>query len=355
MNSNHFEAINMRAVKFDEFGKESAMKIVELPKPSPAPGEVMVKVMAAGVNPVDVLITAGLYFQKPTLPYLPGFEGAGFVYECGENVTRFKPNDRVCFRQGSVGFGRVSGSFSEFVVCAEDDLMLTPDKFVDEESGSFWLAGLTAWGGLCHLLNIQSGQTIVITAASGGVGHIAVQLAKALGAKVIATTRSDEKAVKIRELGADHVINVKNEDLCQVVASLGGADHAFDAVGGETTAQLMKVLKPFGRVVVYGAVSRKPPEVDFPSLITKATGIIGFTMMTLRNTPTLLERAESELLQFVNAGKVRPVIGKVFSLDKSPEAWRAIKDGSYFGKIVICPSLYLGSDAAPPELPPQLD
>ena len=344
----------MRAIVFDEFGNESAMKIAELPRPSPGSGELTVKVMSAGLNPVDVLITAGHYFQKPPRPYTPGFEGAGFVYETGEDTSKFKPNDRVCFRQGSVGFGEISGAFSELVVCREEDLMLTPSRFVDEESGSFWLAGLTAWGGLIHLLGVEPGQTLVITAASGGVGHIAVQLAKALGAKVIATTRSDEKAAGISKLGADVVVNVSNESLIEVVKANGGADHAFDAVGGETTAQLMKALKPHGRVVVYGAVSRKPPEIDFPSLISKANGVIGFTMMTLRRTPELLERAESELLKIVEEGKVRPIIGKVFSLDKAPEAWRAIKDGKYFGKIVISPSLYLGADAVPPEIPPNM-
>ncbi len=344
----------MRAIKFEEYGNENAMKIVEMPKPSPAADEVVVKVMAAGVNPVDILVPAGLYFRKPPLPITPGFEGAGFVYEKGENVTKFDANDRVAFRQGSVGFGRVTGAFSEFVVCREDDLMPTPKEFVDEEAGSFWLAGLTAWGGLIHLLDLKPGQTVIITAAAGGVGHIAVQLAKALGTKVIATTRSAEKANKIAQLGADAILVTSGEDLSEQVKSLGGADHAFDAVGGETTAQLMKSLRPHGKVVVYGAVSRKTPEIDFASLIAKSNGVLGFTMMTLRETPELLETAESELSKYIEAGKIRPVIGKVFSLDKAPEAWRAVKDGKYFGKVVISPSLYLGPDAEAPEIPPQI-
>jgi NADPH2:quinone reductase len=322
---------------FEELGNESAMKIADVPKPAPKIGEVLVRVLAAGLNPVDVLITSGYYFRKPPLPYQPGFEGAGIVEEVGSSISLFKPGDRVTFRQGSVGFGRVAGSFAEYVVCLESDLMPTPDAFSDDEAGGFWLAGLTAWGGLIHLLNLQRGQTVIITAASGGVGHIAVRLAKSLGARVVATTRTKEKVAFIESLGADHIVCTDEADLAETVKSLGGADHAFDAVGGETTVALMKALKPLGRVVVYGAVSRKPPVVDFASLIAKATGILGFTMMTLRESPSLLEKAEADLLSYVTKNELKPHIGARFEISDAPQAWRAIKDGSGVGKIVITP------------------
>ncbi|MEP0814898.1 MAG: zinc-binding dehydrogenase [bacterium] len=327
----------MKSIVFENLGNETAMTVADSPVPAPGPGKVLVKVAAAGLNPVDVLICAGYYFRKPPLPYTPGFEGAGVVEAIGMGVGKWVTGERVTFRQGSVGFGRVAGAFSQYVVCGEDDLIRTPEEFTDEESGGFWLAGLTAWGGLIHLLGLQEGQTVVITAASGGVGHIAVQMAKAMRLYVIATTRSEEKAERISELGADRVVVTSKEDLAAAVAGLGGADGAFDAVGGETTAQLMKCLKPLGRVVVYGAVGRTPPQIDFASLISKATGVLGFTMMTLRETPQLLEKAEASLLEFVAAKKVKPVVGQRFALDDAPKAWRAIKDGAGFGKIVILP------------------
>lgn len=327
----------MKAIRFDDYGGEDALKIAELPMPLAGAGEVLVMVTAAGLNPVDVLTAGGYYFRKPSLPFQPGFEGAGVVEEAGEGVTSFKQGDRVTFRQGSVGFKRVKGSFAEFVTCAPDDLMMTPKEFTDDEAGGFWLAGLAAWGGLIHLLNVGKGDTVVITAASGGVGHLAVELAKSLGATVIATTRSGEKAARIQELGADHVVNTSEVDLVEAVRDLGGADAAFDAVGGDVTASLMKVLKPHGRVVVYGAVSRKPPVIDFAALISKATGILGFTMMTLRETPELLARAESDLLFHIGKGVLKPVIGRRYPLEDAPAAWRAIKDGIGFGKIVLLP------------------
>ncbi|MCD6118311.1 NADPH:quinone oxidoreductase family protein [bacterium] len=327
----------MKAIRFDELGNENILRVVDIPKPEPADGEVLVRVKAAGLNPVDVLITAGYYFRKPPLPYQPGFEGAGVIDVVGSSITDYKPGDRVTFRQGSVGFGRVQGSFAEFVTCYPDDLHKTPDQFSDEDAGGFWLAGLTAWGGLIHLLDVKPGETVVITAASGGVGHIAVQLAKSFGATVIATTRSDEKIERLKLLGADHVINSEKSDLVDTIRQLGGADHAFDAVGGDTTMSLMKALKPLGRVVVYGAVSRKPPVVDFASLIANATGILGFTMMTLRESPALLKRAEDDLLVHITKGSLKPIIGSRFSLDEAPAAWRAIKDGIGFGKILLKP------------------
>ena len=327
----------MKAILFNELGNESLMTIADLPKPEPKPEEVLVRVAAAGLNPVDVLITAGHYFRKPPLPYQPGFEGCGVVESIGASVALFKPQDRVTFRQGSVGFGRIAGSFAEYVVCRQEDLMATPDMLTDEEAGGFWLAGLTAWGGLVHLLCLEPGQTVLITAASGGVGHLAVRLAKAIGARVIATTRTKEKVSFIEQMGADSVIPTDEVDLADAAKALGGVDHAFDAVGGEVTIALMKALKPHGRVVVYGAVSRKPPVVDFASLIGKATGILGFTMMTLREQPRLLEKAESDLLSYIAKDGLKPHIGARFGISDSPKAWRANKDGSGVGKILLLP------------------
>jgi NADPH:quinone reductase len=327
----------MKTVQFNELGNESVLKITDLPKPDPQKNQVLVEVKSAGINPVDVLITAGNYFRKPPLPYQPGFEGAGIVDSVGEQVTEFNSGDRVTFRQGSVGFGRVQGSFAQYVSCLPEDLIATPHVFTDDESGAFWLAGLTAWGGLMHLLNIQSGQTIAITAASGGVGHLAIQLAKAIGATVVATTRTQDKVRFIKSQGADHIVVTEEADLYDSLKSLGGIDHAFDAVGGDITLTLMKALKPNGRIVVYGAVSRKAPVIDFAALISKATGILGFTMMTLREDPHLLIKAEEELMSYIDKGKIKPHIGSRYPLVEAARAWRAIKDGTGLGKIVLNP------------------
>ncbi len=327
----------MKAVRFNELGSESVLQIEDLPTPIPRDNEILVRVKASGVNPVDVLITAGHYFRKPPLPYQPGFEGAGVIEAVGYSVTGFKQNDRVTFRQGSVGFGRIQGSFAQYVCCIPDDLMHTPSSLSDEESGAFWLAGLTAWGGLVHLLDVQAGQSVAITAASGGVGHLAIQLAKAKGAIVVATTRTSAKKDFINSLGADHVIATEESDLADELKNFGGIHHAFDAVGGDTTFTLMKALKPIGRVVVYGAVSRKPPVIDFAALISKATGVLGFTMMTLREYPALLAKAEQDLRKYLEDGVLKPHIGSIFALDDAPKAWRAIKDGTGIGKTIILP------------------
>jgi len=307
-------------------------RIEEAPKPHPGPGQVVVRVSAAGLNYADTMMRRGFYLQKPQFPFIPGFEFSGVVEETGPDVAAVKPGDRV--------MGTGEGAFAEFAKAAPVLLMPVPDGFSDEEAAGFPVVYLTAMGMLRLSVRAARGETILIHAAAGGVGTAAIQLSKHLGLRVIATASSDEKLALARRLGADVTINYSTENFVEPVlaATNGrGVDIVFESIGGDFLARDIQVAAPFGRIVVFGMASGQTTNPDVGALFHNSVAVSAFWMFTLALHPELLPPVAKELLDIVRQANIRPVIGGVYSLEQAAGAIQAMEARRTTGKIILKP------------------
>lgn len=313
---------------------------VDAPEPAVGEGDVLIRVQAAGVNVLDEKIRVGEF--KQILPYrLPlvlGNDVAGTVIRVGASVRRFKPGDVVYGRPNK---DRI-GTFAERVAVAEADLALAPCTVSIEEAGSLPLVALTAWQALVERGRVQPGQKVLIHAGAGGVGSIAIQLAKHLGATV-ATTASRENADFVRGLGADIVVDYRAEDFEE---QLSGFDVVLDSLGGENLEKSLRVLKPGGKAIGISG----PPDPQFardvglnPVLRVAITALsrkirrqakqlgVGYQFLFMRADGEQLSR----ITELVNDGVLRPVVGRVFPFEQTIEALRSVDQGGIRGKTVI--------------------
>jgi len=330
----------MKAARAHGYGKNDVVRVEEAPRPSPGPKDLLVEVHAAGVNPVDYKIVRGglKRIRKETFPLVLGSELSGVVVERGAEVKRFQVGDAV--------FARVqkdrTGTFAELALVAEEDAAKKPDGTTHVEAASIPLAGLTAWQGLTERGALAAGQTVLIHAAAGGVGVFATQLAKHLGARVIATA-SEKNRGFVTELGADEVIDYRTERFEERVHD---CDLVFDTIGGDTFVRSLDVVRQGGRIV---------------SIVGKPTGEfareegLGWpipTILDLVNASTrrvlrrrgithafFMMRPDGEQLgtigDLVAARKVRTVIDRVFPLDDVVRAFEHVEAGHTRGKVVI--------------------
>jgi NADPH:quinone reductase-like Zn-dependent oxidoreductase len=233
----------MNAIQLQEWGDLDQLRLVQVPRPSPLPTEVLVRVKAAGVNPVDAFTVQGkAYMRALSLPYIPGWDVAGVVEQVGYGTTRFKVGDEV---YGMPWFPRAASAYAEYVVAPSRHLALKPKKLGFEEAAAVPLAGLTAWHMLTELGNIGPGMKVLINGAAGGVGHIAVQIAKAKGANVIAVA-SAAKHEFLRDLGADVVVDYHDGPVSNFI---NDADVVVELVGGDTTIALLDAVKTGGLLI----------------------------------------------------------------------------------------------------------
>jgi len=300
----------MKAIRIHEFGGPEVLKLEEVPRPLPGPGEVLIKVYASGVNPVDWKIRKGLRKERfPTdFPLTLGWDVSGVVEETGSGVQSFRRGDEVYSRPDPTK----NGTYAEYVTVKADQVGLKPTSLDHIEAAGVPLAGLTAWQGLFDQGNLQPGETVLIHAASGGVGLFAVQFAKWKGATVIGTT-STHNVDFVKELGADRVIDYTKERFDDVVAD---ADLVLDTIGGDTQRRSLKVLKTGGRLVT----TVKPEGDD--------TRIKGF--MAVSDTAHL-----NAIARLIDEGKVKPVIARVLHLEQAAEAQRYSEEGHVRGKIIL--------------------
>lgn len=328
----------MRAFGINNY-KEPLTEI-EVAEPIVGDGDVLVKVQAAGLNQLDEKIRLGEF--KQILPYkfplVLGNDVAGTVLSVGAAVRRFKPGDEVYARPRK---DRI-GTFAERIAVAEEDLALKPASATMEEAGSLPLVALTAWQALVEQGNVQPGQKVLIHAGAGGVGSIAIQLAKHLGATV-ATTASSSNEGFVRSLGADIVIDYRTEDFEQL---LSGYDLVLDSLGGETLQKSLRILKPGGKAIGISG----PPDPEFartaglnPVLRLAITGLSSRIRRQARKLGVSYEflfmRASGDQLRqisaLVDAGVLRPVVGKVFAFGQAPEALQSLAAGGFRGKAVL--------------------
>ncbi|HVS94249.1 MAG TPA: NADP-dependent oxidoreductase [Mucilaginibacter sp.] len=306
----------MKAVRIHEFGGPDVLELEEAPMPGPAADEMLVKVYATSVNPVDWKIREGARKEKfPVgLPLIPGWDVSGVVEKVGENVKRFKRGDEVYGRPDP----SKNGAYAEYIVVKATQLGLKPKSIDHINAAAVPLAGLTAWQGLFDRGHLQKGQKVLIHAASGGVGSFAVQFAKWKGAYVIGTTSAANISF-VKQLGADEVIDYKSENFEDRLSDI---DLVFDTIGGETQKRSIQVLKNGGRLIT----TLKP---DFQAEAKeKHIYLEGYTAQSY---PEQLEQIGG----LIDEGRIQPVVSMVMSLEEASKAQRISEEGHVRGKIVI--------------------
>jgi NADPH2:quinone reductase len=322
------------AILIAEAGGPEVMKwsTVELAKPGP--GEVLVRHKAVGVNFVDVYNRTGLYKPAGGYPFTPGAEAAGVVEAVGSGVTLVKPGDRVVY-QGSIG------SYASHRIINADRLIIVPDGISDKEAAAVFLKGLTAQCLLQRTFKLEKGHTILFHAAAGGVGLIATQWAAALGATVIGTVGSEEKAKLARTHGCTHVINYRTEDFVKRVKEITdgkGVDVVYDSVGKDTFPGSLDCLKPMGLWAAFGQSSGVVP--DFPINLLMQKGALFATRMTIMvycaKRPDY-EASAHELFDVLRSGRVKVEIGQEFALKDAADAHRALESRKTTGATVLVP------------------
>jgi len=324
----------MRAVVCDRLGDPSVLKVEERPVPEPGPGEIVVRVGAAGVNFPDVLTVAGSYQHKPELPFTPGMEGAGVIHALGAGVTGWRKDDRVIF-------GVRPGAFAEYVkVSARNPLMRLPDGWSYAEGAGFRVGAQTAYHSLVHRAQLKKGEVLLVHGASGGVGLAAVQLGKHLGAQVIATGSDDARLAVVKAQGADEVVNYRTADFVAAVKTLTGGKGAnviYDPVGGEVLEKSMRAAAYGARLLVVGFTSGGPSRIMSNHVLIKGLSILGVRAgETIRRLSPELERDYlEELPRLAGLGVMRPHISHRFPLERAADAFRALLDRKVVGKVVL--------------------
>jgi NADPH:quinone reductase-like Zn-dependent oxidoreductase len=307
----------MRAIRQQTLGGPEVLELVEVPRPDPGPTEVLVRVAAAGVNPVDWKTRArGGVLGEP--PFTVGWDVAGVVEEVGRGVTRFVPGDRVF---GMPRFPREAAAYAEYVTSPSRQLARIPDRLGDVEAAAVPLAGLTAWQALVETADIQPGQRVLILGAAGGVGHLAVQIARARGAYAIGTARA-EKHTFLAGLGANEAIDYTTEDVAE---RAGEVDVVLDLVGGESGPAALPALRDGGILIVVPSLAGLEPLRELAGGRVRVTGIL------VEPDRTGMEA----LAGLVESGELRPHVERTFPLAEAARAHELGETGRTRGKLVL--------------------
>ena len=323
----------MRALVCRAWGEVESLTLEDVPAPKPAPGEVLIDVKATAVNYADSLLVAGKYQTKPALPFSPGLETAGVVAACGEGVTRFTPGDRV---MAIVPYG----GLAEQAVAPEAETFAIPATMSFEHAGAFPIAYVSSHVALRWQGRLEPGETLLVLGAAGGVGLTAVEIGKAMGARVIAGASTADKLAVARERGADDTVNYASENLTERVMALTkdkGADVCFDPVGGPLFDAALSALGWGGRILLVGFVGGIQ-QIPANRLLVKHRAALGSSLRYFRwHAPDKLRRSVEELLGWYGEGKLRPCITHRVPLERSVEAIRLLTDRKAHGKVVVVP------------------
>ena len=318
----------MKAIRVHEFGGPEVLRLEEQPMPQPGPDELLVRIHAIGINPVETYIRAGTYARLPELPYAPGNDGAGVVEQVGANVSEFKSGDRV-YTSGSI-----SGTYAEFALCKKEQVHPLPAKVSFAQGAAMGTPYATAYRGLVQRAGAKSGETVLVHGASGGVGTAAVQLARARGLHVFGTAGSEEGLKLVREQGAHEVFDHGAPDhFQQIMKATGGhgVDVIVEMLANVNLGKDLTILAKGGRVVIIG--SRGPVEINPRDTMQHEADVRG---MILPNTPPReMASIHAALVADLENGTLRPVIGKEFALADAAEAHRAVMKPGATGKIVL--------------------
>ena len=314
----------MKAIQIAEFGGPEKLRLVDVEDPTPGDGEVLVEVARSGINFADTHATRNDYLAEQSLPLIPGAEVSG----------RTPDGRRVAALLGS-------GGYAEKVAVPEQLLVPIPDEVDDERAAALLLQGLTAMALVQRCARIEPGETLVVEAAAGGTGSLAVQLGKRAGARVIGLASSAEKRALVERLGADATVDSRSEDLGAAIREANGGarvDAVLHMSGGEVFDQELGILAPLGRIVVFGIASREQREVSTAALLRGSKSVIGFWLAHLLVRPDLLMPMIGELLSVAAAGEIEVTVGAVYPLSEAARAHEDLIGRRTSGKLLLNPA-----------------
>ena len=317
----------MKSLIVREFGGPEVMKVEDVAAPSAGPGQVLVRVQAVGVNPVDTYIRSGLYARKPSLPYTPHADIAGTVQAVGHGVTSVQPGDRV------YAFLAEAGG-AELAVVDEWQVQRLPDAATFEQGAAIGVPYGTAWRALFLKAKARPGETVLVHGASGGVGTAAVQIARAHGMTVIGTAGTEEGLRLVREQGAHHALNHRDPDALTAMPTLTGGrgpDVILEMLANVNLDRDLDILALRGRIVVIG--NRGRVDIDPRKMMGKDGTVVGMTLFY--TTREEFHEIHAGIAAGLENGTLKPVIGKVFPLNQAPQAHEAVMAPGAFGKIVL--------------------
>ncbi|WP_219414222.1 NADPH:quinone oxidoreductase family protein [Pseudonocardia nigra] len=321
----------MRAAFVETFGPPESLVTGELPDPVAGPGEVLIEVAAAGVNFPDILVVAGTYQILPERPFSPGKEVAGTVRAVGNGVDRFAVGDRVLAQVEH-------GGYAELVAVPEPQVVALPDGVPFVDAAAFGLGAITAHFALVRRANLQPGEIVLVTGAGGGVGSAAVQIAKALGASVIAAAQDEQRATLAKEQGADQVVlaGPSMRDDVMALTDGRGVNVVLELVGGDVFAQSLRSTAWEGRLVVIGFASGDLPSVKAGHILVKNLAVLGLQVSDYRDRePEAVRAAIEHMLQLYLEGRLTVPVARTFPLEEAGAALAAVQAGSVPGKVVL--------------------
>lgn len=331
----------MIAASLESTGAPEVLRIGEVPTPTPKAGEVLVRIAAASINPIDVYYRSGMVAVELPKPYIPGCDFAGTIEAIGPGVTRFRVGDRVWgSNQGLLGR---QGTLAEYCCPNEEWVYPLPDGVSEQTAAAIALVGITAHLGLFFRSPLTAGETLFVNGGTGGVGSMVIQMAKAVGAQVITTVGSAEKAKLAKELGADHVIDYKSEDLASRVKAITqgrGVNVWFETQPPSDLDRTVDLMAPRGRIILMAGRAARPVLPNGPFYV-KGLAMFGFAMFNF--TPAEQRVCAEAINGWMSEGRLRPLIGQVFPLSQAVEAHRLQetntlgKAGTLTGKIVVVP------------------
>jgi NADPH:quinone reductase-like Zn-dependent oxidoreductase len=325
-----------RIVRFHQYGDPSVLKIEDLDVPSPAADEVQIEVKSIGLNRAEVMFRRHAYLQEAQFPTRLGYEAAGIVKTAGTSVTGFKKGDVVSLIPPT-DIARW-GTYGELANVPARNLVKHPENISFEVAAASWMQYVTAWGALIEQARLSKGDFVIVTAASSSVGIAAFQIAKAVGATIIATTRTRAKRQALIEHGADHVVVTGEEDLVARVMGLTsgvGARVVFDPVGGPSFIPLTESMAHGGILLEYGALSTEPTPFPLFTVLGKSLTLKGYLNGEITNNEAALERAKVFITKGLSSGQLKPVIARTFPLEQIQEATRFLESNVQIGKVVV--------------------
>jgi len=320
----------MKAISVNAFGGPEVLKLSELPDPLPGPAQVLVRLKAAGVNPVDAYIRSGTYARKPALPYTPGMDGAGTVERTGNAVLHLKPADRVYVEYPA------TGTYADYCLADAHCVHPLPSNVTFAQGAALGVPYATAHRALFGRAQAVVGETVLVHGASGGVGIAAVQLGKAAGMKVIGTAGTEEGLRLVKEQGAEHVLNHKSAGYLEELMALTGGkgvDVILEMAAHLNLGKDLTLLALKGRVVVIG--SRGKVAIDPRDTMGRDAAILGMTLFNA--TPMERTHIHKDLVKGLENGTLRPVVGKEMPLAEAPQAHERVLQPGAYGKIVLIP------------------
>jgi len=329
----------MKAILMSAAGGPEVLKAADIPTPKAGPNDLLVRLRAAGINPLDTKVRKLNAFYPNDLPAVLGCDGAGTVEAVGSAVRRFKPGDDVYFFNNGLGSG--PGNYAEYTVVREDYAARKPAKLSMVEAAAAPLVLITAWEALVDRVGLEEGETLLVHAGAGGVGHIAIQLARHLGARIATTVSGAEKARFVESLGAERAIDYKTHDFVEQTLAWTngkGADVVFDTVGGPAFCQSFGAVRVYGRLATLLSTACEVPQINKARL---RNIVVGYEQMTmplffgnheLRCAQTrILERG----MRLFDEGKLKIEVSKVLPLKEAAAAHQLVEDGHTIGKVVL--------------------